>query len=254
MHKILFGITTAWALSATACYNPSLGDEPFLCAATGKECPDDYQCQAKAKIRICVPAGVNLDAGAPDTTITDAQLLPSKEGPVFLDGALVENRPGCVDDETGKPNNTSDTATALVGTGKISDWDICYPGDVDHYSIEVKTGKKLSIRVEFDHSKGDLDAALLGDLERRDHVAERLRHLAPVAVESKSVSDHTAVGSLIAVVDRHQQGGLKPAAVLVVALEIQVGRPRQLVLPPEYGGVGDPGLEPDVEDVAAARE
>lgn len=154
------------ALGTTAlvagCYSPTLGDTPFVCASTGKECPDGYRCDKGKKV--CVKdTGQPVDA-AREAALTDAQLAPSKEGPVFVDGSVVQSSDECLD-KAAEPNNTADTAFKLLNTGRIIDWEVCYAGDVDHYAIELSTGDKLTVRVLFKQangkSGGDLDAALL---------------------------------------------------------------------------------------------
>ena len=62
---------------------------------------------------------------------------------------------------------------------------------------------------------------------------------------------HLAVRRLIAVVDRHQQRGLEPAAVLIVSLEVDVGRPggQSLIAMAQHGRVETARLEPDVDDM-----
>src|SRR5207245_2269818 len=54
--------------------------------------------------------------------------------------------------------------------------------------------------------------------------------------------------------DRAEQGGVKPAAVLVCAFEINVGRPGQIWLMPEHGNVTGTGFEPDVDDIGFFAE
>src|SRR5438874_2225085 len=46
-----------------------------------------------------------------------------------------------------------------------------------------------------------------------------------------------------------QQGGLEPAAVLVGAFQVGIGRPPAVGSVLQGEGVGRPGIEPDVEDV-----
>ena len=154
--SLCFAALMGPALAATGCFDPNLGEEPFFCAPTGKPCPDDYVCGPK---NLCVRGAESKDAGV-DIRLTDAQLEPSKDGPVFLDGSVVLPANNCIDTST-EPNNTQDSAFELLGTGLITGWDICYAGDVDHYSITLKAGQKLSVTVEFTHDRGDIDAALL---------------------------------------------------------------------------------------------
>jgi|GEM_PF-6926515 hypothetical protein len=145
-----------FSASAFGCFDPNLGDIPYRCAPTGKSCPDGFECRTVSGESLCVRDGL-------DATIDQASvdLLPSKEGGVFLDGSVVQSSTGCLDQQD-EPNNTSSTATSLGGqTDLIPGWEVCYGGDVDHYSKQVEKGEKLVVKVIFDHDKGDLDAALL---------------------------------------------------------------------------------------------
>ncbi len=157
-------LTLLAALSLGGCFSPDLGPNPFLCASSGKPCPDGYSCQARNNLQVCVQDGVATGdasvAKAEHRVLTDAELLPSKEGPVYLDGAPVKSSTSCLDKDV-EPNNTSATATPLPGQGYIPNWEICYAGDVDHYAIQLQQGQKLVVKVVFYNSKGDLDAALL---------------------------------------------------------------------------------------------
>ena len=71
----------------------------------------------------------------------------------------------------------------------------------------------------------DVRAALLHDLLRRDDVAERFRHLAPVFVEHETMGQHRFVGRPSAGAAGLDQRRLEPAAVLVRPFEIKVGGP-----------------------------
>ena len=84
---------------------------------------------------------------------------------------------------------------------------------------------------------------------RGDHVAERLGHLAAVAVDDEAVREHRAVRGAAVRRRRGQQRAVEPAAVLVAALEVEVGGPAQVRARLEHGRVADAGLEPHVEDV-----
>lgn len=157
MRSLTLMLVTAAALLG-GCYDPELGDTPFRCAPTGKACPDGYSCNEN---NICIPGDKKLDAGQGDLKVlTDAELLPSKEGPVYLDGSPTQSSAGCAD-ESSEPNNTAGTATQLLGGGLIPGWEICYPGDVDHYAIDLDQGDSLVVKVLFTNSDGDLDAAIL---------------------------------------------------------------------------------------------
>jgi hypothetical protein len=156
IRLILLTIT----LALVGCYDPELGNSPFRCAPTGKECPDNYTCDKKTKV--CIPDDKKLDAGRPEAKVpSDADNEPSKEGFVYLDGHPPNTSAPKCDDDQEEPNNTADTATELPGPGPTTGWHICYPGDVDHFSIELDQGDKLVVKVKFVHKNGDLDAALL---------------------------------------------------------------------------------------------
>lgn len=140
------------------CFNPDLGATPFLCAPEqdDKRCPDGYDCVGK----VCVEQKDREDAAVTTGDAGPRDLQASKEGPVFLDGALVKPAPNCAD-KSSEPNNTGATATALTGEGFIPGWEICYPGDIDHYALSLDNGDRLTFKIKFFHKKGDLDMALV---------------------------------------------------------------------------------------------
>jgi len=156
MTRSTHWIVLAALLAAPGCYGPDLGDTPFRCAPTGKACPDGYTCVKD----ICVREDKKLDAAPRETQIlTDAELAPSKEGFVYLDGHPVKPGQNCID-EASEPNNSGDTATKVT-PGLIPDWQICYEGDVDQFYVELNQGDKIAVKVKFFHKNGDLDAALV---------------------------------------------------------------------------------------------
>lgn len=153
-------------LSLGGCYNPDLGDSPYLCGAN-MTCPSGYMChefpENPEKFKWVCLKDIPPDVGIPDRRIlSDAELVPSKEGPVYLDNSFVMN-PGpnnCID-ASNEPNNSGATATPIFSKGVISDWEICYKYDVDQYAFKLDAGDALKVTVQFTHSKGDLDAALV---------------------------------------------------------------------------------------------
>ena len=68
------------------------------------------------------------------------------------------------------------------------------------------------------------------------------------------MGEDRAVGRRVAGADRLEQRGLEPSAVLVRALEIEVGRPAELRAHREHRGVAAAGVEPHVEDVRFLAE
>src|SRR5437660_864358 len=100
----------------------------------------------------------------------------------------------------------------------------------------------------------DLGAVLRQQLVVGDDVTEGLRHLPSLAVHEEPVGHDALVGRRVARPHRLEQRGLEPAAVLVRALEIELGRPVELGTSLEHGGVAATGVEPHVEDVALFPE
>ena len=100
----------------------------------------------------------------------------------------------------------------------------------------------------------DVGAAGLDDLLGLDRVPERLRHLPPIVGDDEAVRDHLAVGRAAARAEADEQRALKPAAVLIAALEVQVRRPRELGPDRQHGFMARTGVEPHIEDVHLAFE
>jgi hypothetical protein len=157
----------AAALTLSGCFNPELGTIPFQCAPSGDPCPEGYECRLASgtKDGVCVKAEIppKPDASQPDKRIlNDYELLPAKEGPVYLDAVRVAKDYSSCDDAASEPNNSVGTATKIPsGTTSSPDWEVCPAGDVDQFAISVKAGQKVSVKVVFTNSKGDLDAALV---------------------------------------------------------------------------------------------
>ena len=66
-------------------------------------------------------------------------------------------------------------------------------------------------------------AHLVGNFLRRHHIAQALAHLAALTVGGKAMGQQTFVRRAIVECTTEQQRTVEPAAVLVVALQIQVG-------------------------------
>ena len=95
----------------------------------------------------------------------------------------------------------------------------------------------------------DVCAIVLDDLAGLHAVAGALVHLLALLVHDPAVAQNglvrcTALGS-----HAGQQAGLEPAAELVAALHIQIGREAQLGTLFQHSGMGGTGVEPHIHDV-----
>src|SRR5262249_5858228 len=100
----------------------------------------------------------------------------------------------------------------------------------------------------------ELSALLLDDVLRLDGVPETLRHLAARAIEREAVGQHDVVRRLAGDGDAGEERAVEPAAMLVAALEVEVGMAAQLRALIHDGGPADARVEPDVEDVRLAAK
>ena len=100
----------------------------------------------------------------------------------------------------------------------------------------------------------DVGAHLVTDLIGVDDVAERLGHLAALAVEREALRDDRLVGSMAVGAHRSEQRALEPTAMLVGALEVHIRRILQLGTVLADGLPGDAGIPPHVEDVLIGLE
>ncbi len=95
----------------------------------------------------------------------------------------------------------------------------------------------------------DVGAELLDNVFGRHHVAHGLAHLAAGAVQHETVGQDIFVGRRAPRSDTHQQGGVKPAPVLVAAFQVHVRGGAEIVARFQHRGVGNAGVEPHIQDV-----
>ena len=141
----------AFGFSTASCFNPSIESGSFTCTS---QCPEGQRCVEG----VCISGAIEPDVRHADATPPPDGSL--EKGRVYMDGSIPKDAAGCAD-EANEPNNSSATATALGSTTTISGLAICYPGDVDHFSIRVQQATRLRVSVQFAHADGDLDAVLL---------------------------------------------------------------------------------------------
>ncbi len=101
-------------------------------------------------------------------------------------------------------------AHAAVGIGNLAE-DVLRER---HLLPEVRVGEPHAQHV---------GAVLLIDLSRADDVALALREFRAGLIYEEAVADDSPVGCRVSEGHRDPQGGLEPALILVVALEVEVG-------------------------------
>ena len=100
----------------------------------------------------------------------------------------------------------------------------------------------------------DVGAHLVADLVGVDDVAERLGHLAALAVEGEALRDDCLVRGVAVGTHRGEQRALEPTTMLVGALEVHIRRILQLGTVLADGLPGDAGIPPHIEDVLIGLE
>ena len=107
----------------------------------------------------------------------------------------------------------------------------------------------------------NIRARILDDGLRRDDIADRLRHFAAVLVEHEPMRQHGIIGRAPARAAALQQGGMKPAAMLIgsfqihdfvasaVADAVNIRKARKVFRIFQSEGVCRAGIKPHVENV-----
>ena len=99
----------------------------------------------------------------------------------------------------------------------------------------------------------DLCAQLVADLLGRNHIALALAHLAALAVHGEAVREQALVGRVVVHGAGGEQRAVEPAAMLVVAFQVQVGRPGGLggMAVAQHVVMRGAGVKPHVQNVGA---
>ncbi len=100
-----------------------------------------------------------------------------------------------------------------------------------------------------DPEADDVGAEGLHDVLGPDDVALGFGHFFALGVDGEAVGEDLGVGRPVVDGDAGEQGGLEPAAVLVGAFEVEVRRCAQVCVLFQDAGVGNAGVEPDVQGV-----
>ena len=145
-----------------------------------------------------------------------------------------------------RPSPGRSRTGSRAGSGSVADLAVGLGDALDHV---VRDAHVLAVVDHDGPHPQDLGAVGVDQLLRVDVVAEALRDLLALGVDGEAVGDDGVVGRAAARRDADQQRRVEPAAVLVAALEVDVGRPRQVRALAEHGRVRRAGVEPDVEDV-----
>ena len=78
-----------------------------------------------------------------------------------------------------------------------------------------------------DPQANDLRTQLVGDFDRIDGLPSDFVHGAALRIERPAVRRHAAIGRSAFCAHGAEQGRVEPSAMLVAALEVEVGRPGQ---------------------------
>ncbi len=128
---------------------------------------------------------------------------------------------------------------------------------IDHAGQDLVVDAQVARVVGGGHPQADdFRAHLAADVLRRDGVAQRLAHLLALAVHGEAVRQQAAVGRAAIDGAGQQQRAVEPAAVLVVAFQVEVGLGAFVVV---HAGVraaqhvpeGGAGVEPHFQNVGA---
>ena len=131
------------------------------------------------------------------------------------------------------------------------------PVSVDHARQNFfVAGNVARVVAGRDPQADDFGAQLLRGLLRINAVAGALAHLVALAVDREAVRQDALVGRAAVHGAGRQQRGMEPAAVLVMAFQIEVGLGAIVMAATRVGtlehrGVCGAGVEPDFQNVAA---
>ncbi len=112
------------------------------------------------------------------------------------------------------------------------------PVSVHDLVEDVAAGRHVLLEVHIGHPQPqDLRPQLPHHLLGIDHIAQALRHLPAICIEDETMGQNGVVGPAAVPDDGIPERELEPTPVLVVALQVKIGRPAQLRSRPQHRGM-----------------
>jgi hypothetical protein len=142
MRRLLLLAFITSAAGACTSYNPSLPQEPFLCADDDPKCPDGYACVVSGNQNLCMAEGGGSGSGTFQCA-DDSQLEGASRNDTIA---------------TAFPTGVADRPGMTITFDGAA---ICPATDVDDYGIVLALQQNIEIRVEYDSDGGALQAAIL---------------------------------------------------------------------------------------------
>jgi hypothetical protein len=127
-------------LALAGCYKPNITDNGFLCAPTGKQCPDGFRCgsDGRCSINPAPPPPPPVDSGTETQVMTDASdardagevamCVPAaplcQDAPAGSDACSPSCQTGC---DCGQRCNVVNGSPSCVSIGTVKLGDVCNP-------------------------------------------------------------------------------------------------------------------------------
>jgi hypothetical protein len=139
---------------AVGCYNTGdLGDAPFRCQMAYPDCPDGYVCSYTLG-QCAVPTNCTCVR----SNLTTSALEIPKNG--MYTGPHMD--PGLSTCHETDANNGFQSAFVIGdSTGLFDGLEICPPGDIDVYALNLDSGEYAKVVIKYQIEYGDLDLQIL---------------------------------------------------------------------------------------------
>lgn len=164
-HALTTGLLFA---SVAGCFSPTIPSGSFRCANDAPFCPEGQTCVNK----LCIDPS-KADASLADMVGADVAPDMGKGAPDLM-GVEKPDGTTCTDGLFEGPTGNGSFANAyeITAPGNVSPLQICWSDDVDYYKYTLDMGERLSVRVDFSHAAGDLDAVLYDALNAQVDIAQ----------------------------------------------------------------------------------